>query len=269
MASRKLTRRPTPAPRRPALLGPAALPDPPPREVREEAFKDELLAVLAHELRTPLTVVAGVHDLLADGVAGGMNAAQQAYLDAIGVEIERLLSAISSVIEASSLTAGVLRLETRALDLGPIARDVLATLAPRAEARGVQLSLSLPPGLPHVRADQERVAQVLCRLLENAIAFSPRGCCVVLRCLAEPAAVRVEVTDAGSGIGVCEQSRLFRRFGQLDGSSTREHGGLGMGLFLARRLVEAQGGRMGLTSAPGAGSLFWFTLPACSPQALG
>lgn len=161
----------------------------------------------------------------------------------------------------SVLTAGELPLWKEDVELPFVIEDVITLLAPRAAAKGVRLVPRVPEPTPAVRGDEGRIAQVLSRLLSNAIAFSPAGGAVVVRAVSQPGLVRVEVEDAGCGIPEPEQPKLFQRFRQLDMGLTRPHGGLGMGLFLCRRLIEAHGGRIGIKSSTGAGSTFWFTLP--------
>lgn len=241
----------------------------PPRASEEalrlaEGFKDELLGVLSHELRTPLHVISGLQELLGDEVVGSLNPDQRAYLETIGQEVDRLGRLIGDVLDAGVLSAGELPLWKEPVDLARLAEDVITLLEPRAEARGVRLVVQAPRAperSPTVRGDESRIAQVLTRLLTNAIAFSPEGGTVGLRVSVLPGQVCVEVEDTGCGIPEPDQPKLFQRFRQIDMSLTRPHGGLGMGLFLCRRLIEAHGGRIGIKSQPGGGSTFWFTLP--------
>jgi signal transduction histidine kinase len=226
-----------------------------------EAFKDQLLGVLSHELRTPLHVISGLQDLLADEVLGALNPDQKSHLETIGQEVDRLGRLIGDVLDASALTAGDLPLWKEPVALGFVVEDVVALLGARAAAKGVRLLARVPERMPEVRGDEGRIAQVLARLLTNAIEFSPAGATVAVTAVVRPGYLRIEVEDAGCGIPERDQPSLFQRFRQLDMSRTREHGGLGMGLFLCRRLIEAHGGRIGLRSAMGAGSTFWFTLP--------
>lgn len=226
-----------------------------------EVFKDELLGVLSHELRTPLHVIAGLHDLLADEVAGSLNPEQRVYLESIGQEIDRLGCLIGDVLDASALTVGELPLWKEAVHLSFLLEDMVALFVPRAAANGVKLVCQAPERMPCVWGDESRIAQVLARLLTNAIAFSPTGGLVVVEASVHEGVVRIAVMDGGCGIPPGDHPTLFQRFRQVDMSRTRQHGGLGMGLFLCRRLIEAHGGRIGLTSVPGAGSTFWFTLP--------
>ncbi len=226
-----------------------------------ETYKDELLSVLSHELRTPLHVIGGLHDLLADEVVGTLNPDQRAYLETIGLEIDRLGRLIGDVLDASVLTAGELPLWMEDVELPFLIEDVITLLGPRADAKGVRLVPRVPEPTPAVRGDDGRIAQILSRLIANAIAFSPAGGTVVVRAVVLPGQVRVEVEDSGCGIPEPEQRKLFQRFRQLDMGLTRTHGGLGMGLFLCKRLIEAHGGRIGVESSAGTGSTFWFTLP--------
>ena len=264
--------------------------------------------MLSHELRTPLHVIAGLRELLADEVVGSLNPDQRTYMETIGQEVDRLGRLIGDVIDAGVLTAGELPLWKEPLELAMLVEEVVGLLAPRAAAKGVRLTACLPERAVRVRGDEMRLAQVLSRLVTNAIEFSPAGRMVVVRVAGPGGAgrrggggrrgrrrplvnsrlhtnpslfsppgplgvggaghrggqARVEVEDEGAGIPEGEQRSLFQRFRQLDMSLTRAHGGLGMGLFLCKRLVEAHGGRIGIRSAAGAGSTFWFTLPSAA-----
>ena len=240
---------------------PAAPPPPRDEATQQEAYKDALLGVLGHELRTPLHVIAGLYDMLSDDAVATLDEAQRVYVEALGQQLDGLVRIIGDLLDASALTAGDLPLWKDAVRLPELVTDVLALMGPQAAGRGVSLVGAVPPMLPAVRGDEARIAQVLTRLLANAIAFTPAGGQVSVEAAVRDGFVHVEVADAGDGIAVQDQGKLFQRFKQLDMSRTRPHGGLGMGLFLCRRLIEAHGGRIGIRSQPGAGSTFWFTLP--------
>ena len=179
---------------------------------------------------------------------------------------ENLLTIIDDILDFSKMEAGRLRIESLPFHLGNLVDQVLALLSPKAEARGLSLSLDLPPGLPPVlNGDAGRIQQVLVNLLGNAVKFTEKGgvnLAVRLRSQAnrEIAALRFEVKDTGIGLSPEQQARLFQPFTQADSSTTRKYGGTGLGLAISWQLLTLMGGRMGVESALGQGSLFWFEL---------
>ncbi len=163
--------------------------------------------------------------------------------------------------------AGQLRLKLQPLEVAPIVRATVDTLALAAEAQGVTLSVELPRNLPWVQADPDRLGQVLRNLLVNALQHTPAGGSVVIRATLAPEAVEIAVSDTGEGIAPEDLPHVFERFWRADVSRSRNRrwaGGTGLGLSVAQSLVEAQGGRIWAESVPGQGSTFHFTLPVAS-----
>ncbi|CAM3434231.1 ATP-binding protein [Halomonas lysinitropha] len=221
--------------------------------------KSEFLATVSHEIRTPLNGVIGMSDLLQDQP---LPERARHYADTIHDSARLLLELINDILDFSKIEAQRLELEARPFALGELVDGAISLFAPRAEARGVRLTCELDPGLPpSLVGDAGRLRQVLLNLLSNAIKFTEQG--EVRLCVrdAGDSQVRFEVIDTGGGIGPGRQAQLFEPFQQGDPSTARRFGGTGLGLAISKRLVEAQGGRIGLESEVGHGSRFWFVLP--------
>ena len=232
--------------------------------VESSRLKSEFLANVSHELRTPMNGVLGMLTVLDDT---RLTAEQREYADSARRSAEFLLGLINDILDFSSIEAGRLKITPADFSLRTAASDVLELLAERAELKGLELACLVDPATPDfVRADSLRLRQVLSNLVGNAIKFTEQGEITLRVKPAETAGlVRFEVQDTGTGIGDDERKRLFQPFTQVDGSSTRRHGGSGLGLVIARQLVEAMKGEIGLESALGRGSTFWFTLPVAMP----
>jgi PAS domain S-box-containing protein len=232
-------------------------------EALEQAdrLKDEFLSILSHELRTPINAIMGFGSVLDDEVVGPLSPAQRTYTHRILTSADVLLALIDDLLVVSRVQAGKFSVTPQAAAIAELVAAACDLQANAAEKKGVTITVALPPALPAVRADGQRVVQVLNNLIGNAVKFTPEGGHVTVRAAAEGAALRVTVEDTGPGIAADAQARLFQRFGQLDTSNTRSTTGTGLGLFIVKAIVEAHGGATGLDSAEGRGSRFWFTLP--------
>ena len=230
-----------------------------------EQVKADLVAVIGHELRTPLTMIRGYSSTLSKRADDLAPAARQRALDALHDQTGRL----QRLIEDLLLVSGV---ERERPSLHPVETDVRDVVS-RAAGRAIdahpshRLELDLPASALVMPVDEMKVEQVLQHLVENACKFSDEDTVVTVALRREPeAGCRIEVRDEGVGIYSGDQGALFDRFRQVDGSSTRQRGGTGVGLYICRMLVEAHGGRIGVRSALGHGSTFWFVLPARPPE---
>ena len=225
-------------------------------------LKSQFLANMSHELRTPLNAVIGFSDLLAAGAIAPGSPRYPAALHHISQSGRHLLQMINDVLDLSKIEAGKLTFRPESVDLPALVDELMATVAVLAEQRGLSLASSIAPELHHVHLDAGRLKQVLLNYLSNAIKFTEPGGRVEVRALGEgPQRWRLEVQDTGIGIQPTDLARLFVEFQQLDDGLAKRHQGTGLGLSLTRRLVEAQGGRVGVYSQPGEGSCFYAVLP--------
>ncbi|GGF15816.1 hypothetical protein GCM10011611_21990 [Aliidongia dinghuensis] len=238
---------------------------------RANRAKSEFLANMSHEIRTPMNAVVGLTHLLLDG---GTRALQQDYLDKIRHSAESLLAIINEILDFSKIEAGQLVLDCAPVDLDQVIAVALDLAAVRADEKQLELLVETRPEVPRmVLGDGLRLSQILNNLLSNATKFTDEGEIVltVERVPVEHLSVerqpgpddrirlRFGVADTGIGLDAEAQARLFRPFVQADGSTTRRFGGTGLGLAISKRLVALMGGEIGVESAPGEGSLFWFT----------
>lgn len=218
-----------------------------------------LLADVAHELRTPLTTIEGYMEGLIDGVI----APEEHIFAMIQHEAARLKWLIEEMALLSRAEAGQLRVAPRPLALRAIVRQVVAQFQPQFSAKGVKLNSSVPPDLPAVVADPDRLEQIMLNLISNALRYTPAGGSVTIAAAAHDFFVQLSVRDTGVGIAPEHLPHIFERFYRVDKLRARQSGGTGIGLTITRHLVYAQGGEIWVDSAgPGQGATFYVTLPA-------
>ncbi|MDB5102249.1 MAG: two-component sensor histidine kinase [Cyanobacteria bacterium RYN_339] len=224
---------------------------------RSERQKDEFLGMISHELRTPIHVLTGFGGVLLRDLGGPLAPAQRGYLAKM-MDVTRVLGRlVDDLIDLAQVGAGAFSLDLVPLAFAPLARETLAQLAPLALEKGITLHDEVPATLPAVRADGQRIHQVLSNLLVNAIKFTPAGGAVRLGARVEDGWLHVEVADTGVGIAAEDLAVIFQRFIRRG----PETGGMGLGLAISQAIVAGHGGAIAVESEPGRGSRFHFGLP--------
>jgi len=245
------------------------------RLFRFDELKNNLVATVAHEFRTPLTSLRMALHLCTEGIIGPLTPKQADVLFAARDDCERLQIIVDELLNLSRIESGQIDLHRRRADPASLVSQAVDVHKPAAEQAQVSLDTEVLPGLPEVFVDPDRLQLVFTNLLSNAIRFAPPGSQIVVRAravgeaegprdhrLAEPTEVRFEVSDQGPGIPREHQAGLFEKFFRVPGSPA---GGSGLGLFIAKGLVQAHNGKIGIDSQPGQGSTFWFTIPVAPP----
>ena len=224
-----------------------------------ESMRRQLIGDVAHELRTPLTAIKGSMEGLMDGV---LPASTETYYQ-IHQEADRLNRLVNDLQELSRVEAGAYEMDVHAVELPVLVKTVVKRLGPQFEDKSVKLTIDLPADLPQVQADDDRIIQVLTNLVSNALRYTPEGGQVNMYASSQGNQVQVTVKDTGVGIPPEHVAHIFTRFYRVDKSRSRQAGGSGIGLTIAKYLVEAHGGRIWVESeGQGQGSAFSFTLPA-------
>jgi len=223
--------------------------------------KSEFLANMSHELRTPLNAVIGFSEVLIEKMFGEINPKQEEYLQDILSSGKHLLSLINDILDLSKIEAGRMELEAQPFDLPAALDNALTLIKERAARNSIGLEVHVDPRIGEILADERKVKQVLLNLLSNAVKFTPEGGKIIMSAVMNGEAVAVSVADTGIGIAAEDQETVFEEFRQVGTDYARKREGTGLGLALARRLVELHGGKLSLQSELGKGSTFTFTIP--------
>jgi len=246
-----------------------------------ERIKSSFLSTISHELRTPLTSIIGYSDMLSEGIGGALGDEQKQFINTIKTKGEELLKLISSILDFSQIDTGHLSLRKVPTDPRTVVERAVASTRETADRRGVRLVTGRMEDVPPVSMDPEKIETAVSHLLDNAIKFSAPGGVVKVSArladaggndagdedglgfvlLAAPKQLEISVEDFGEGIDKADQEMIFSPFTQLDDSTTREHGGAGLGLAVVKQFVEAHGGTVGIASSLGKGSNFTVRLP--------
>ena len=232
------------------------------RRVQEATrMKSEFLANMSHELRTPLNAIIGFTELLHDGLVSPDSPQHKEFLGDVLTSSHHLLNLINDVLDLAKVEAGKMEFSPEIVDVGALAGEVRDTLRPLAAGKRLRIAIEVDPELGSVFVDRSKLKQVFYNYLSNAIKFSEGGT-VVVRAKPEGAQeFRLEVEDTGIGIRAEDIGHLFAEFHQLDSTAAKKYAGTGLGLVLTKRMLEAQGGRCGVSSVVGQGSIFFGILP--------
>ena len=232
-----------------------------------DRLKDEFLSTVTHELRTPLTSIRALTEILFDNPDIELEQRQE-FLGTVITESERLTRLINQVLDMAKIEAGEVDWRVAPMDLGAAVEQAAAATGRLFLDRGIRLEVAIPPDLPPVRGDHDRLVQVVVNLLSNAAKFTPPGGRVAVEVAVEGSEAAVTVRDTGPGIAPEHQAIVFERFRQVGDTMTDKPQGTGLGLAICKRIVEHLGGRIRVESAPGAGAAFSFTVPLAAADAV-
>jgi signal transduction histidine kinase/sugar lactone lactonase YvrE len=232
-------------------------------QLRElDQLKTQFLSNVSHELRTPLTSIKGSADNLLDGIVGKLSPPQREYVELIRSGTHRLIPFVDDLLDLARIENGRIELARQPVQAGLMLEQTVKGLKPLASEQQVTLRLEPPVDRLTVLADADRISQVITNLVGNALRFTPaEGKVTVTAEQVDSAFARISVTDTGPGIPADERGRIFEKFYQVQGQALPRHHGAGLGLSIAKGIVEAHGGVIGVRNNPGGGSVFWFTLP--------
>jgi len=230
------------------------------REAEIDRMKSDFVSIVSHELRTPLTSIKGYLDLLLMGTSGPINKRQESFLRITRDNAERLHDLVSDLLDISRIESGRIDLDVQVVSVPEIIRRVANNLRMEFSARNLTLTLDVPPRVPEVFGDPDRIEQILTNLLSNAYKYTRQGGATV-RVRTRDSVLQIDVIDTGIGISKQDQEKLFTRFFRAEDTTVRQQAGTGLGLHITRSLVEMHGGQIWVKSEPGVGSTFSFTLP--------
>lgn len=225
-------------------------------------LKSNFISNISHELRTPLTHIKGYLDIISEQSLGPLTEAQVNAIQVIQRSEFRLEQLIDDLIRFSFAVRGEMELNLSPVNILQIVDDNLISMQKKSALKGINIEINLPPDLPEINADEEKIQWVLIQLIDNAIKFTPSGGEVQLNASETGDGVEIAVVDSGIGIPEERLPEIFQPFHQLDGSVSRRYPGTGLGLALASRIIEAHGSKIVVDSVPGKGTSIIFTLPA-------
>ncbi|MCB1358098.1 MAG: hypothetical protein KDK53_16960 [Maritimibacter sp.] len=223
--------------------------------------KSDFVATVSHELRTPVTSIMGSLDLIASGALSGSPEKAAEIVDIARTNSRRLATLIEDLLQIQKMETGNLDYHFEPVAIGTAVEQAIRLTRPIAGNTGIEIKTPAPLPPLHVRADQSRLEQVITNILSNAVKFSHPGSEILVDVIERPSGVRVSVADHGIGIPDGARDRVFAPFGQIDSSDTRSAGGTGLGLNIAKRIMEAHRGLIDYRATPGGGTTFYIELP--------
>ncbi|MBI3323201.1 MAG: GAF domain-containing sensor histidine kinase [Candidatus Omnitrophica bacterium] len=239
--------------------------------VRLNKTKSDFVSAVSHELRTPLTSIKGYTSLVRAGKLGPVNKEQVDRLEKINRHTDYLSNLISELLDIARIESGRVGMDVRPVELPRVVDAVVDLLGPQLKEKELRVKIALPPNLPPIPADENRLQRVFINLLSNAIRFTPEAGILTIRGRPTPEWLEVDISDTGIGMPPRDVGMLFTEFFRADNPANRERKGTGLGLVLVKRIVEAHGGQIRVQSEVGKGTTFTFTLPwqASARSALG
>ena len=229
------------------------------KEVAAEQIKADFHSMIAHDLRSPMSVIQGYVSLMATGKTGDINDTQVEFLNSVNRKITEMTTLLNDFLDISKINAGFVNLKCLELNLGELISEVVADLEPMAAGSDVSLDVALPADPVLVQADPLRLTQILRNLVSNAIKYNVESGWIRLTVVSMDGWAQVSISDGGIGMAPDELTVLFEPYTR--GSSQRKIRGVGLGMVIVKKLVEAHGGEVTVTSVPGKGSTFIFTIP--------
>jgi len=229
-----------------------------------EMMRADLYAMITHDLRHPLHIIQTASVTLLDESLPLSQENRRELLQMIADSVNSLIHQLDEFLDYTKIDAGFLNLQLTEVNLAEVCATVVSRIEVLARGKHQTIRVNLPPDLPPVRADEQRVQQVLTNLLDNAVKYTPEGGQITLTAAADTTHVCVTITDTGIGISPDDLRRLFRRYGRGTGEKVRKIKGTGMGLLIAKQIIEAHGGKIWAESVEGQGSTFSFSLPRAS-----
>lgn len=226
-----------------------------------DRLKSEFVNTVSHELRTPLTSIMGYLSLVLAGTAGPLQEQQREFLEVVSRNTNRLANLINDLLDIQRIESGRIPVQLTPTSLASVVTQVAETFRVQAEQKGLSFTVNVPEDVPPIRADQDRLTQIIANLVSNAVKYTREGG-VTISVSAADDRVEIEVTDTGIGISPADQKRIFEKFYRAEHPYVREVGGTGLGLPIVRTMVEEHGGELRLESQPGRGSRFIVSFPA-------
>ncbi len=231
-------------------------------EIKAEKAREEFISIASHELRTPMTIIKNYLWMLQNKKGGDLTQKQDEYVNKALSGTDRMLKLIHDMLDVSKLEQGKLELHPVEMDISAMVNDIASDFKVKAEIKGIEMRVELDDNLPKVRADEDKLREVIINLVGNSFKFTDTGY-VSVRASVDGSFVKVSIVDSGKGIDKDDMPKLFNKFGRLDNSfvTVAESGGTGLGLYIVKSIIETMGGKVGVFSEGlGKGSVFWFTL---------